>query len=225
MRILYIVPLWFLSSPLTQAATLHPGDLLRLDFTVNTPPICAGGPCDTLWPFVPRTADDLVTDYSATLKDGNIDLATNTSTGWWYFRSSSSAFALGSVADFKPILDGTMEGEIDFTIAGGQVQGLDLPGAVVYLGHAFTDCCFGPNQLTPTLTTALIATAAVPEPGAWAMLILGGALLLAAQRFRRVCTQRPAYSREYSQSVNKAEAERLRPQSRTEHPALRPVIQ
>jgi len=132
----------------TRADVMTPGMTLRVRFTVHRP--FQPQPPDTLLllldhPFI----ETPLGSYAAQLFNGNVLLGTHTSTllgltqgqmnvmDFDSWKSATSAFTFDhpTVVDFTSILDGSIQGVVEFTIANGEMD-VDLNKVALQLSHA-----------------------------------------------------------------------------------------
>lgn len=150
------------------ATTLNPGDIFKIDFSVN-PSLCPFGSCDTLL-FSPDYSNFSSASPSALLYDGATLLGTDNVIGECCstaFESSSSAFddlsMIAAVADFTSIQDGTIQGVLDYSVTGGSLQNFDPATSLFTIGHSTGPGSLSSNPQAFTIESETII-AASPEP-------------------------------------------------------------
>ncbi|MBK7643325.1 MAG: hypothetical protein IPJ19_09770 [Planctomycetes bacterium] len=195
----------------SRADVMTPATTLRVTFRVE-PPFLPSPP-DTLMllldhPFIQTP----IGSYTATLFDGTTLVGTHTSTllglaqGQMFlhdmacWKSAGSLFTVDNptVIDFTPILNGSIDGVIEFTIATGEID-FALDKVVVQLSHAsssgsgvhvdpqpfitsirlgaFENFCFGDGGLA---TACPCSNSGMPERGCQNSWLTGGAQLVAS---------------------------------------------
>ena len=171
------VVLFLVSSAGAFAATLNPGDVLRVTFTVMAP-TCPGGPCDTLLTFPSASGSFDVIPNGGSLWSGSTLLGTHAGTYGPKFRAASSQFQALNAAtvDFSSIIDGSIDGLITFSISGGQMLWVNEPGMYLTLGRAH-GLGYVISGTGLTVTSASI-TSAVPEPTTGYLAAAGAVLIL-----------------------------------------------
>ncbi len=182
-----ITTTWLLV-PVARADVLNAGEILRIDFTVDNnfspmPPDVLRlnfGLIEVFQPFTTRNADlfdgNTLLGHAETSSFGNhVGLLNLDPSNSWRTKDSLWDFDNPGIADFGPILDGSIDGRIDFFIATGSV---DIPLNQVNLNFIKAN---GPNFGTvvsppPTITGIAI----IPEPAS--LVFLTASLLLANRR-------------------------------------------
>ena len=173
-----------LAAPASSAATLYnlyPNDRLIFSFTFSSVPVCSGT-CDTLFPFIQTGPAFAGAPATTALYDGST-LLSSFSTGCclFAFHTAASAFAIGGVADFTTILNGTIQGRVEYMIFDHFIQDVDLSSAYIILGHGTSN-----SASDDVRANVVVSIVPVREPAlGW---LLAGALVILAllKRFQPV---------------------------------------
>jgi hypothetical protein len=165
-------------------ATLNPGDVFQIDFTVN-PSECPSDICDALF-FAPNDSSDVGAVSSALLYNGseligsfngvNICCAVE-------FLSASSGIPLdlyAAYADFTFIQNGTIQGVFDYSVTGGSLQ--NFSPFVFAVGFYDGGVAFNTSSFSITSETIIAAS---PEP-IWTSFILAVPVALMFMRRYRM---------------------------------------
>lgn len=164
------------------AALLSAGEILRVDFTVDNnfqpqPPDVLRlnfGLINVLEAFTTRNADlydgeTLLGSASTGSFGGHVGPLNLDPSNSWRTETSLWTFDNPGIADFGPILDGTIDGRIDFFIETGQV---DIPLNQVNLN--FLKATGGASGFVVTPPPTITNIEIIPEPATLGLLALGG---------------------------------------------------
>lgn len=169
----------------SQAATLNPGDVLRIEFTTNPAAFpCPAGACDVLGLMLAFYTAATPGDHTmeALLFDGGTLLGTFlTEPALIAYREDGSLFgATYPVVSFTTINDGTIAGVIELRATADPIRYLDLAGFQMFLGHSVSEgnSAYDPRSLD--LLKVEIVTSA-PEP-ATLWLVAPFCLLIAGRK-------------------------------------------
>lgn len=180
------------------ASILMAGETLRVHFQL-APPVCWGGPCDTL--LVMPTADQAFapTVDAVTLFHGQTVLGSLTGIYTPAFASSGSLMSAGAaIVDFTSVLDGSIQGSLAFSLSSGSMGWTNgMPGLNIVLGRALAPGLImeGTAVVITGVTihsNSVLAPEALdagavhnPEPGSLWLGAGGGTALWLLRRYRR----------------------------------------
>ncbi|MCP3918538.1 MAG: hypothetical protein GY711_23575 [bacterium] len=156
----------FLSTPLASADVLTPSEVLRVEFTIDNAFNLQPNTLSLNFGIVQVLA--AYTERSAALYDGSTLLGIDSKTSFgshvgplslnpsnsWVTATSPYTFKNPTIVDFTTILDGTIQGRVDFTIATGAI---DIPLNQVNLRLLRATGPSSGNVVTPPPTVTSVA--------------------------------------------------------------------
>lgn len=169
----------------SQAATLNPGDVLRIEFTTDPGAFpCPAGDCDVLGLLLAFHVAATPGSHTieARLLDGPALLGTfATEPALIAYRGDGSLFgATYPVVSFSTINDGTIAGVIELRATADPIRYLNLEGFQMFLGHSTSEGNSAYDPRSIELLKVEIVTAA-PEPATvWLVAPIG--LLIAGRK-------------------------------------------
>jgi hypothetical protein len=181
--------LLFAASSLAFSATLNPGDVFQVEFSIVDPAACPNGTCNALI-FSPDYLGFSGAAPSAVLYNGGSVIGTLHETGTCcvaQFYSESGGFSsvpdYAALADFTSIQDGTIQGVLDYSVTGGSLQDFDPATSLFTIGDSQAVGGVSSNSEAFTIESETIITP-TPEP-MWGSLALAACFVLALKhRYR-----------------------------------------
>ena len=168
--------------------TIEPGEFAQYSFVSNVPafgcpPTFDASTCDTLLVLVPFISPDPA-DVTADLFNGSTLLGSFSGICCSIdFKSSSSAYGLGTVVDFSSIEDGSIDGFVDVSSAVPFTISTDTnlyPGySNIYVGYATGQFSTSESSNSATVTGINV----VPEPAGSAAMAMLAFLACAGLRY------------------------------------------
>jgi hypothetical protein len=172
----------FAASSLAFSATLNPGDVFQIDFSIVDPGACPGT-CNALL-FSPNYTSFTGAVPGAVLYNGSTVIGTLNETGTCCvaeFLSESGGFSsvpdFAALADFTSIQDGTIQGVFDYFVTGGSLGDFDPATSLFTIGYSIAGGGLSSNSEAFTIESEMIITP-TPEP-IWSSLILTACVVLA----------------------------------------------
>lgn len=139
-------------SPPSGIFTLNDNETLRMAFRVSATPTTDVMVTDVGLVSAPTSA----TSSWRVLNGSNLLGTQQGATGVAFWRSSVSQFSNGTTIDFSSLLNGTIDGRVEFAVTKGPFQ-LDLSKAIVGIAHAFSSNGFS-VLVNPVATLTLISS-------------------------------------------------------------------
>jgi hypothetical protein len=181
----------FAASSVAFSATLNPGDVFQVDFSIVDPAACPGGTCNALL-FSPTYTSFTGAAPGAVLYDGSTVIGTLNEIGTCCvaeFLSESGGFSsaldFAALADFTSIQDGTIQGVFDYFVIGGSLEGFDPATSFFTIGYSVFGGGLSSSSQAFTIESETIITP-TPEP-IWSSLVLTACVVLALKhRYRAV---------------------------------------